>query len=60
MTAREVIKKLESHGWVLDRVRGSHHSFVKDGHRSVVVSVHGNKDLGIMAKQILKQAGIKD
>ena len=55
-----MIKKLESHGWVLDRVRGSHHSFVKDGHRSVVVSVHGNKDLGIMAKQILKQAGIKD
>ena len=60
MTAREVMKKLEAHGWVFDRITGSHHIFDKEGCRPVSVPFHGNKDLGILGKRILKQAGIKD
>ncbi|MDR2095625.1 MAG: type II toxin-antitoxin system HicA family toxin [Treponema sp.] len=30
MTAREVATKLEAHGWVLDRIKGSHHTYAKD------------------------------
>ncbi|MDR0685649.1 MAG: type II toxin-antitoxin system HicA family toxin [Spirochaetaceae bacterium] len=29
MTAREVAAKLESHGWVLDRIKGSHYTYAK-------------------------------
>ncbi len=61
MTAKQVIKILKKHGWKLDRVRGSHHVFTKDGVlRLVVVPVHGNTDLGKFADDILKEAGIAD
>jgi predicted RNA binding protein YcfA (HicA-like mRNA interferase family) len=60
MTAKEVAKKLEAHGWVLDRIKGSHHTYVKDGFRPIPVPFHGNGDLGVFGKRILKEAGIKD
>ena len=60
MTPKDVAKKLKEHGWTLDRIRGSHHIYVKEGFRSVPVPFHGNKDLGILAKVILKEAGIDD
>ena len=36
-------KKLESNGWTLARIRGSHHVFTKPGRRPFPVPVHGNK-----------------
>lgn len=61
LTARQVIKILRKHGWKLDRVRGSHHVFIKEGiKRPVVVPLHGNTDLGKFADDILKEAGIKN
>jgi predicted RNA binding protein YcfA (HicA-like mRNA interferase family) len=33
--------------------------FGKSGYRSVSVPFHGNKDLGDLGKDILKEAGIK-
>jgi predicted RNA binding protein YcfA (HicA-like mRNA interferase family) len=60
MTAREVANKLEAHGWVLDRINGSHHIYIKEGRRSIPVPFHGNKDLGPLGKRILKEAGIDD
>ncbi|MDR2965212.1 MAG: type II toxin-antitoxin system HicA family toxin [Treponema sp.] len=59
MTAKEIIKILKANGWNLNRIRGSHHIFVKESCRSVSVPFHGNIDLGILGKRILKQAGIK-
>ena len=59
MTAKEVMNKLKANGWVLDRVNGSHHVFVKTGHRPVSVPLHGNKDIGNFAIRILKEADIK-
>jgi predicted RNA binding protein YcfA (HicA-like mRNA interferase family) len=32
----ELQQVLEAYGWVLERVRGSHHLFVKDGGRLVI------------------------
>jgi predicted RNA binding protein YcfA (HicA-like mRNA interferase family) len=60
MTAKQIMKKLEAHGWMLDRISGSHHVFCKPGCRSVAVPFHGNKDIGNLAKIILKEAGIKE
>ena len=35
---------LEAFGWSLERIRGSHHTFAKDGERSLTIStVNGRK-----------------
>jgi predicted RNA binding protein YcfA (HicA-like mRNA interferase family) len=54
-----LIKELVADGWVLDRVRDSHHVFrhqTKPGHITVP---HPKKDLGKgLVHQIRKQAGL--
>jgi predicted RNA binding protein YcfA (HicA-like mRNA interferase family) len=60
MTGKDVIRIMKLHGWVLDRVSSSHHVMVKDGCRSIPVPVHDNRDIGILAKRILKQANIDE
>jgi len=59
MTAKEIMNILKKNGWKLDRIKGSHHVFVKQGCRPVAVPLHGNKDIGNLAKIILKEAGVK-
>jgi len=58
MTAREIMNILKMNGWKLERISGSHHVFVKIGCRSVAVPFHGNKDIGNLAKRILREARI--
>lgn len=59
MTGRELIKLLEENGWVLDRVRGSHHIMIKDD-KTLSVPVHGSKDLGKgLLNRLLKDGEIK-
>jgi predicted RNA binding protein YcfA (HicA-like mRNA interferase family) len=59
MNGKQVIKKLESHGWRLVRVKGSHHMMEKEG-RTVPIPVHGSTDIGsgLLAK-IERQTGVK-
>lgn len=59
MSGKEVIKLLETNGWHLDRITGSHHIMVKEN-KTVVVPLHGKKDLpkGTLNK-ILKLGGLK-
>jgi len=45
MTGRELIRLLEKDGWILDRIKGSHHIMIKDN-KTLSVPVHGSKDLG--------------
>jgi predicted RNA binding protein YcfA (HicA-like mRNA interferase family) len=59
MTAKQLMDKLKQNGWMLDRINGSHHVFVKTGSRPVAIPFHGNKDIGNLAKRILKEAGIE-
>lgn len=60
MKSKELIKLLESNGWVLRGVKGSHHMYThpsKVGHVSVP---HPKNDLGVgLVHKLLKQAGIK-
>ena len=61
MGSREIVKILESNGWRLDRVKGSHHIFAHPVHGNSVTVPHPKKDLGIgLVRAILKQAHIKD
>jgi predicted RNA binding protein YcfA (HicA-like mRNA interferase family) len=62
VSGKALKRVLERNGWILRRVRGSHHIYGKDG--SVVrlsVPVHGNKPLkaGLLA-HLLKQAGLTE
>lgn len=59
MTGREVIKLLEKNGWLLDRIRGSHHIMIKED-KTLSVPVHGSKDLGKgLLNKLLKEGGVK-
>lgn len=61
MRGRDLLRLMESHGWTLDRIRGSHHVMTKPGERSIPVPIHGNRDLPPgTARAILKQAGIEE
>lgn len=59
-SGRKLAKLLESHGWVLMRVEGSHHIYGKPG--SIIrlsVPIHGKQPLktGLLL-HLLKQAGL--
>lgn len=45
---------LERDGWVLDRIRESHHTFKKVGHRNIVMPVHHGKVKSFYVKEIQK------
>ena len=62
VSGKKICRLLESNGWELMRVNGSHHIYAKKG--SVVrisVPVHGNKPLKVGLQQyLMKMAGIDE
>ncbi|MGM0559807.1 MAG: type II toxin-antitoxin system HicA family toxin [Pseudomonadota bacterium] len=58
MDSRTIIRRLEKEGWQLDRITGSHHTFVKPGSSTIVTVPHPRKDLGKgLLRSIYRQAG---
>jgi predicted RNA binding protein YcfA (HicA-like mRNA interferase family) len=54
-----LIPELEAAGWILDRVRGSHHVFRHVKRPGLVVVPHPRKELGPgLIRAIRKQAGL--
>jgi predicted RNA binding protein YcfA (HicA-like mRNA interferase family) len=53
---------LEENGWVLVRTKGSHHAYQKpDNEATIIVPVHGNKDLKRGTQHgIMKDAGLTE
>ena len=59
-SSRELIKIVESDGWVLANIEGSHHHFRHPKKRGKVTISHPKKDTPIKtANSVLKQAGLK-
>lgn len=61
LSGKEFAKILESNGWQIVRIHGSHHVYMKDGFRErLSVPIHGNRPLkkGLMF-HLLKVTGIK-
>nr|WP_256347806.1 type II toxin-antitoxin system HicA family toxin [Serratia proteamaculans] len=54
-----MIKLLENSGWVLERIKGSHHQFKHPNFPLVITVPHPRKDLkpGTL-RQIMKDAGL--
>ena len=61
VSGKYLARVAESHGWELRGVKGSHHGYVKPGHRPVTIPVHRNEDLGVgLLKKLLKQLGLTE
>jgi predicted RNA binding protein YcfA (HicA-like mRNA interferase family) len=59
MKSADLIRELKAAGWVLDRVRGSHHVFKHPARPGHVVVPHPKKDLGPgLVAAIHKQASL--
>ena len=52
---------VEANGWVLQRVKGSHHIYSKTGERKIIsIPVHGNKNLKPgLANRVARDAGVE-
>lgn len=53
---------LERHGWILKRIQGSHHVYVKSGMiERISIPIHGNTSLKIgLLKHLMKVAELTD
>ncbi len=62
VSGKMLVKVLEREGWVLLRIKGSHHIYGKVG--SIVklsVPIHGNQPLRIgLLRHLLKMAGLEE
>ena len=59
---KQMCRILETKGWTLARVTGSHHIFVTSGQNiRISVPVHGNQDLKIgLQRAIMRLAAIRE
>lgn len=58
MNSKQVIKQLETDGWYLARVKGSHHQFKHSGKPGLVTVKHPDGDIPISTlHSIERQAG---
>lgn len=55
ISGKDLAKLLESYGWKLARINGSHHIYIKDGCiERISVPIHSNKDIKLgLLKHIL-------
>jgi predicted RNA binding protein YcfA (HicA-like mRNA interferase family) len=59
MTSADLIREMQSAGWQLNRVNGSHHIFKHPQRPGIVVVPHPKKDLGLgLVNAIRRQAGL--
>ena len=47
MRSDKLIQEIKKQGWVLNRIRGSHHVFTHPERTGIVVIPHSKKELGI-------------
>jgi predicted RNA binding protein YcfA (HicA-like mRNA interferase family) len=60
LNSRELIKLLETNGWELVRIKGSHHQFKHPTNPKLITAPSPRKDLGTgLVKQIKKDAGLE-
>jgi len=62
VSGKELCKIVQNKGWILKRIKGSHHVFEKAGLETTLsIPIHSNKDLKIgTLKSIMKQANLTE
>lgn len=56
----ELRKLLESHGWELSRIKGSHHIFTKEGESPIVFPVHRQQVKYVYVRKIKEKLEIPE
>jgi predicted RNA binding protein YcfA (HicA-like mRNA interferase family) len=57
-SSRDIKRRLEEQGWIVERIKGSHHIFRNPDTGAIIVLPHPKKDLGTgLVRKIYKQAG---
>jgi predicted RNA binding protein YcfA (HicA-like mRNA interferase family) len=61
ITGPEMCRLVETNGWLLQRIKGSHHIYSKPGERKIIsIPVHGNRNLKPgLANRIARDAGVE-
>jgi len=62
VSGKSLCKIVERYGWILKRITGSHHIYIKEGMNVILsIPVHGNRDLPTgTLRSILKDAGLTE
>ena len=61
VSGKQVVRALEQIGYVVTRIRGSHHFMALDGKQSVSVPVHANRDIARgTLRSILDDVGLSE
>jgi predicted RNA binding protein YcfA (HicA-like mRNA interferase family) len=62
LSGKELARLVESHGWQLLRVHGSHHVYGKSGNIvRLSIPIHGNTPLKLgLLKHLLKMSGLEE
>jgi predicted RNA binding protein YcfA (HicA-like mRNA interferase family) len=60
LSGKEFARLLESHGWSLQRINGSHHIYAKAGSTvRISIPIHGNESLKVgLQRYLMKLAGL--
>jgi predicted RNA binding protein YcfA (HicA-like mRNA interferase family) len=60
LSGKEFARTLESNGWSLQRINGSHHIYAKAGSKvRISVPIHGNETLKVgLQRHLMKLAGL--
>jgi len=62
ISGKDLAKAVQKRGWLLARVKGSHHVFTKTGCRErIVIPIHGNQPLKIgLLRSLMKIADLEE
>jgi predicted RNA binding protein YcfA (HicA-like mRNA interferase family) len=62
ISGKDFIRLIQKRGWMLKRINGSYHIFIKEGRQErIVIPVHGNQPLKIgLLKHQMKIAGLTE
>jgi len=62
ISGKELAKAVQRKGWLLSRVNGSHHIFIKSGRpERIVIPIHGNQPLKIgLLKSLMKIVDLQE
>jgi predicted RNA binding protein YcfA (HicA-like mRNA interferase family) len=62
VSGKDLARALERHGWLLKRIHGSHHIYIKEGIAvRLSIPIHVNKTLKVgLLNHLLKQSGLKE
>jgi predicted RNA binding protein YcfA (HicA-like mRNA interferase family) len=59
ISGREVADVFEKAGYTLDRSKGSHHTYVRAGCKSITLPIHAGKTLGPgLLRRLIRDAGM--